>query len=40
MYYVHVLRTFIGELDEIGIWARPLSGFDVQQIMDVGIGRL
>lgn len=31
---------FIGELDEIGIWARPLSGFDVQQIMDVGIGRL
>ena len=31
---------FIGELDNIGIWARPLSGFDVRQIMDVGIEML
>lgn len=30
---------FIGELDDIGVWARSLSGVDVQQIMSVGIGR-
>lgn len=33
-------RPLNGESDNIGIWAGPLSGVDVQLIKDIGVGRL